>query len=100
MKAKGVSLKRNTSITSGLYYALLQDGSIVQGRNMSLQLKKEGMSKVEVTKTALSAAHTKMRVQDDGSVCLPFVYQPNVASIVNGKLILELNEDNQQCNLD
>ena len=93
MKAKGVSLKRNTSITSGLYYALLQDGSIVQGRNMSLQLKKEGMSKVEVTKTALSAAHTKMRVQADGSVCLPFVYHPDNISIVNGKLILELDDD-------
>ena len=92
-KVKGVSKNRNKDVIKPEnYYAIVtNEKALITGRNMSLQMKKYGMSKIEQLKVALSGAHTKMRVSDDGSTCLPFHYKPDVL-LMSGNDLVELEE--------
>ena len=99
-KVKGVSKNRNKELIKPGNYLALATGKelVIQGRNMSLQMKKQGMTKTEQLKTALSNAHTKMRVQADGSVCLPFIYKPE--RVITGEELVnspELLEEIEYC---
>ena len=72
LKLKGVSLKKNKIISSD-YRELIQKENVKSGRNISLQLKNGQMSKVFITKNALTMTHTKMICLPNNS-CAPFIF--------------------------
>ena len=72
LKLKGVSLKKNKIISSD-YREVIQKESVKSGRNISLQLKNGQMSKVFITKNALTMTHTKMICLPNNS-CAPFIF--------------------------
>ena len=75
-KIKGVSLYQNKHISHKDYKEVLTENKIVNGSNTILTLKGNNMSKITMQKNALSAAMTKMVVQENGA-CLPFLYRNN-----------------------
>jgi len=72
LKSKGVNLKQNKQITYKDYLDIVNNGNLVMGTNTNLQVKGSEMCKPKIVKTALSGAHTKMRVQVNGA-CHPFL---------------------------
>ena len=72
LKLKGVSLKKNKIISSD-YKDVIDNQSVKSGRNISLQLKNGQMSKVFITKNALTMTHTKIVVLSNQS-CAPYVF--------------------------
>lgn len=72
LKLKGVSLKKNKIISSD-YREVIQNENVKSGRNISLQLKNGQMSKVFVSKNALTMTHTKMIVLQNQS-CAPYIH--------------------------
>jgi hypothetical protein len=72
LKLKGVSLKKN-KIVSTDYKQIIVNETVKSGRNISLQLKNGQMSKVFVTKNALTMSHTKMIVLENQSCC-PYIH--------------------------
>ena len=77
LKLKGVSLKKN-KIVSGDYKQIIVNETVKSGRNISLQLKNGQMSKVFVTKNALTMTHTKMIVLENQSCC-PYIHGLNAS---------------------
>ena len=73
-KIKGVSLRQNNHISGENYENILKGGEVLQGENRLLTLKNGVMSKIAMTKNALSAAMTKMIVNENGA-CYPFIHK-------------------------
>ena len=72
LKLKGVSLKKNKIISSD-YQEVITNETVKAGRNISLQLKHNKMSKVFITKNALTMTHTKMICLPNNS-CAPYIH--------------------------
>jgi len=72
LKMKGVSKKQNTHIKPENYLDIINDGITFDGENINLVLKNGQMSRISVSKSALTGTHTKACVLENG-VCLPFV---------------------------
>jgi hypothetical protein len=76
MRVKGVSLKKN-KLCPNNYKGVIENKDNVNATNVNLQMKKYDdfleMSKVRVSKIALSYQHTKMIVLKNES-CVPFIY--------------------------
>ena len=66
LKLKGVSLKKNTIVSSDYRTSLTEP---VPGKNINLQLHNNQMTKITITKNALTACHTKMHVLENQSCC-------------------------------
>jgi hypothetical protein len=69
-RAKGVKLALNP-LHNWDYNSVLQMRTVKTGANTNLQLHKGEMAKITTTKNVLTAAHTKMRVSEDFSTCIP-----------------------------
>ena len=81
-KIKGVSLKQNKHITPESYYQCLVNGVKFDGQNVCLQMKRTSgsdehwtMSRITVSKTALTSCHTK------AVCCMPFILGARYASL-------------------
>ena len=72
LKMKGVSKKQNAYIKPENYLDIINDGVTFDGENINLVLKNGQMSRISVSKSALTGTHTKAYVLENG-VCLPFV---------------------------
>jgi hypothetical protein len=72
LKCKGVSLKQNKHITKDSYMDILEKGDKIDGENSTLQFKNGMMSRLSITKTALTGKLTKVHVLENG-VCLPLI---------------------------
>ena len=72
LKMKGVSKKQNSHIKPENYLDIINDGITFDGENINLVLKNGQMSRISVSKSALTGTHTKAYVLENG-VCLPFV---------------------------
>jgi hypothetical protein len=71
-RAKGVKTKQNP-LTKDDYIKTLQDKTVILGSNTNLQLHNFQMSKINVSKNILTAAHTKYKVSEDFSTCTPLL---------------------------
>ena len=87
LKLKGVSLKKN-NIKSSDYKEVIDEGIIKRCKNVNLQMIKNKMSKITVSKNALTGKHTKMIVLPNQS-CLPFINGLSAKDIYYCPLITE-----------
>jgi hypothetical protein len=71
-RVKGVKIKQNP-ITKDDYIKTLQDKTVIKGSNTNLQLHNYQMSKINIVKNVLTAAHTKYKVSEDFSTCIPLM---------------------------
>jgi hypothetical protein len=71
-KVKGISIRQNDLQVKD-YRDTLLNKSVVMGTNTNLNLHKGIMSKISVSKCAISAAHTKMHIMRDFSTCAPIM---------------------------
>ena len=72
MKIKGVSLKQNKHLTPEHYLRVITESVTFDGANVNLMLKNGYMTRMEVTKCALSGKHTKAHCMPNGC-CLPYI---------------------------
>lgn len=72
MKIKGVSLKQNKHIQPEHYLRVITESITFDGANINLMLKNGKMTRIEITKCALSGKHTKAYCMPNGC-CLPFI---------------------------
>lgn len=71
LKLKGVSLKKN-NIKSSDYKHVIDSQTVIQGKNINLQLNNNKMSKITVIKNALTMMHNKM-ITLSNNCCCPFI---------------------------
>jgi hypothetical protein len=69
IRIKGVKMSQN-KIKSKNYYEVFKQ-NIMQGSNSNLQLHNGIISKITTAKNILTAAHTKYKVTEDFSTCVP-----------------------------
>ncbi|KAA6390084.1 MAG: hypothetical protein EZS28_014390 [Streblomastix strix] len=74
VKLKGPNLKSNPQINKDAYEDNIRNGTVVQGRNISLRQHQGKMSQIEVFKNGITGTHTKMIVLPN-QCCCPFVWQ-------------------------
>ena len=72
MKIKGVSLKQNKQLRPEHYLRIITESVTFDGANINLVLKNGFMTRLEVTKCALSGKHTKAHCMPNGT-CLPYI---------------------------
>ena len=72
MKIKGVSLKQNKHLRPEHYLRIITESVTFDGANINLVLKNGQMTRLEVTKCALSGKHTKAHCMPNGC-CLPYI---------------------------
>ena len=73
MKCKGVNLKQNKKkITKECYFGVLILDTKYDGNNVNLQLKDGTMSRITISKTALTGKMTKAYVYENGC-CAPLI---------------------------
>jgi hypothetical protein len=71
-KNKGLNMKRN-KLNSDSYKSVLNDKVIIKGTNVGFHFKNNQMTKLEITKNALTPTHNKMVCLDNNS-CAPIIY--------------------------
>jgi hypothetical protein len=71
IKAKGVSKSVMKELKFEEYNNVISNKEVKCGNSENLQLHTAIMSKIKLTKNFLTAVHTKYRVSDDFSTCLP-----------------------------
>jgi hypothetical protein len=71
IKAKGVSKAVMKELKFNDYNHVITNKEVKAGSSENLQLHKAVMSKIKLTKNFLTAVHTKYRVTDDFSTCIP-----------------------------
>jgi hypothetical protein len=74
-KAKGVNKTIMKEINFNDYNNVLINKEIKTGISQNLQLNKNEMEKIMLTKNSLTAVHTKYKISDDFSTCLPLQLQ-------------------------
>jgi hypothetical protein len=71
-KMKGVKSKQNP-LDKNDYVNTLTNRTVKTGSNTNLQLHNDQMSKINIQKNILTAVHTKYRVTEDFSTCIPLL---------------------------
>jgi hypothetical protein len=71
IKAKGVSKAVMKELKFADYNTVITNKEVKAGSSENLQLHRAVMSKISLTKNFLTAVHTKYKVSNDFSTCLP-----------------------------
>jgi hypothetical protein len=93
-RAKGVIIKKNPLAYQN-FLDIFNKQNTQKGHNTNLQLHQGVMSKLTMQKNILTSTHTKYRVSDDWSTCMPLHKHVKEDDSIKHNEVLPLSVSNQ-----